>query len=165
MLRSAPLVLITGMSGTGKSTLLAELARRGHRVVDTDDPGWIVELQTADGVDRVWDLERVDALLDGHRTGSLFVGGCVANQGLFYDRFDEVVLLSAPVDIALARAGDRSNPFGSTPEDRAKIVSDLTAYEPLLRASADHEIVTTAPIAEIVQTLGRVAAADRAGSP
>jgi hypothetical protein len=29
-------VLVTGMSGTGKSAALAELARRGHRVVDTD---------------------------------------------------------------------------------------------------------------------------------
>jgi hypothetical protein len=28
------------MSGTGKSSALTELGRRGHRVVDTDDPGW-----------------------------------------------------------------------------------------------------------------------------
>ena len=33
-------VLVTGMSGTGKSSVLAELSRRGYRVVDTDDPGW-----------------------------------------------------------------------------------------------------------------------------
>jgi adenylate kinase family enzyme len=29
-------ILITGMSGTGKSTLLAELHRRGHLTVNTD---------------------------------------------------------------------------------------------------------------------------------
>jgi hypothetical protein len=28
------------MSGTGKSTALAELGRRGFRVVDTDSPCW-----------------------------------------------------------------------------------------------------------------------------
>ncbi|HTZ43323.1 MAG TPA: hypothetical protein VMB79_05620 [Jatrophihabitans sp.] len=33
-------VLLTGMSGTGKSTVLGELGRRGHRVVDTDYGGW-----------------------------------------------------------------------------------------------------------------------------
>jgi dephospho-CoA kinase len=33
-------ILVTGMSGTGKSSVLAELGRRGYRVVDTDDPGW-----------------------------------------------------------------------------------------------------------------------------
>lgn len=35
-------VLLTGMSGTGKSTLLAEFARRGWETVDTDDEGWCV---------------------------------------------------------------------------------------------------------------------------
>jgi hypothetical protein len=33
-------VLVTGMSGTGKSSALAELGRRGYRGVDTGDPGW-----------------------------------------------------------------------------------------------------------------------------
>ena len=33
-------ILVTGMSGTGKSSAIAELARRGYRAVDTDDPGW-----------------------------------------------------------------------------------------------------------------------------
>ena len=39
-----PIVLVTGMSGAGKSTVLAELERRGHRVVDTDVPGWCEEV-------------------------------------------------------------------------------------------------------------------------
>jgi dephospho-CoA kinase len=30
-------ILLTGMSGTGKSSALAELGRRGYRIVDTDD--------------------------------------------------------------------------------------------------------------------------------
>jgi len=33
-------VLVTGMSGTGKSSALTELGLLGYRVVDTDDPGW-----------------------------------------------------------------------------------------------------------------------------
>jgi dephospho-CoA kinase len=33
-------VLVTGMSGAGKSTVLGELRRRGLLAVDTDDPGW-----------------------------------------------------------------------------------------------------------------------------
>jgi shikimate kinase len=150
---SRVVVLVTGMSGTGKSTVLAELGRRGHRVVDTDDPGWIVEAQTPEGPEPVWDVARMDALLAGHRTGALFVGGCVANQGAFYDRFDAVVLLSAPIDVLLSRVADRANPFGATAEDRAKIASDLATFEPLLRAGADHEIRTTVPIAEVVDAL------------
>jgi dephospho-CoA kinase len=153
-------VLVTGMSGTGKSSALAELARRGHRVVDTDDPGWIVE----SGAEPLWDVDKIGALLDQHRAGWLFIAGCVANQGVMYDRFDAVVLLSAPVDVILERVTDRANPFGSTPADRAKIASDLAAHEPLLRVGADHEIVTTAPIADVVADLEQVAGGARRAS-
>jgi hypothetical protein len=41
------------MSGTGKSTVLVELASRGYRVVDLDDDGWSVEVPTADAVEGV----------------------------------------------------------------------------------------------------------------
>jgi broad-specificity NMP kinase len=150
-------VLVTGMSGSGKSTVLGELRRRGHRVVDTNDPGWIVVTRTAGGSEPVWDLDRIEALIDGHRMGWLFIAGCVANQGSVYDRFDAVVLLSAPVDVILDRVTDRANPFGSTAEDRAKIANDLAAFEPLLRAGADSEIVTTAPVPDVVRTLEQIA--------
>ena len=43
-------VLVTGMSGTGKSTALAELGRRGFRVVDTDEPGWSEWVPASDAV-------------------------------------------------------------------------------------------------------------------
>jgi hypothetical protein len=42
-------VLITGMSGTGKSTALVELARRGHQVVDADLSAWSIEVASPDG--------------------------------------------------------------------------------------------------------------------
>ncbi len=164
-LASRSVVLVTGMSGTGKSTVLAELDRRGHRAVDTDDPGWIVEVETPHGTEPMWDLDRLEALLEGHRAGWLFVSGCVANQRVLYDRFDAVVLLSAPVDILLGRVGDRANPFGSSAEERAKIARDLVEFEPLLRAGADHEITTTVPVAEVVATLERLAAAAAGPAP
>jgi dephospho-CoA kinase len=34
-------ILLTGMSGVGKSTAMAELARRGFDTVDTDCGEWI----------------------------------------------------------------------------------------------------------------------------
>ncbi len=44
--------------------------------------------------------------------------------------------MSAPVDVILARVVDRANPFGSRPENHAKIASDLAEFEPLLRAAS-----------------------------
>ena len=78
-----PVVLVTGMSGTGKSAALVELARRGHRVVDTDYGGWTVDAPASGGREweQVWREDRIDALLDQHDDGLLFISGCASNQG------------------------------------------------------------------------------------
>jgi adenylate kinase family enzyme len=160
-------VLITGMSGTGKSSALAELGRRGYRVVDTDDPGWReyrADADPSDDVHRgewVWVEERIAALLDADDGRSLFVQGTVRNQGRFYDRFDAVVLLSAPADVILDRVARRTtNDYGKAPRERAMILADLAAVEPLLRAGCTHELDAGRPLAEVVADL--VAIASRA---
>jgi hypothetical protein len=81
------------------------------------------------------------------------------NQAAVYDGFGALVLISAPVDVVLRRVAGRANPFRSTPRQRAKIAEDLAAYEPLLRAGASHEIVTTTSIASVVTTLEEIAGA------
>jgi dephospho-CoA kinase len=147
-------VFVTGMSGTGKSSALAELARRGHRVVDTDYGGWTDET----GPERLWREDRIAALLDQHDDGTLFISGCVPNQGRFYPRFDAVVLLSAPVDVILERVTTRdTNDYGKTGAERDLIAQDLTAVEPLLRAGATAEIDATAPLDEVADALERIA--------
>jgi dephospho-CoA kinase len=147
-------VLVTGMSGTGKSTVLAELGRRGHRVVDTDAGGWIDET----GPEPLWREERIAALLDEHVGGPLFLAGTVANQGAFYPRFDAVVLLSAPAEVVLERLATRAtNDFGKSDEEREMILDDLSWVEPLLRAGATAEIDTRRPLEDVVAELERLA--------
>jgi dephospho-CoA kinase len=148
--------LITGMSGTGKSTVLHKLARRGYRVVDTDLPEWSVERPLADGsgVEQRWREDAMSALLAEDAPYGLFAAGCASNQGLFYDRFDAVVLLSVPREILLHRLATRlTNPFGKTALERQRILRDLETVEPLLRATATIEINTTIPIIEVVDRL------------
>ena len=104
-------ILVTGMSGTGKSTALAELARRGFRVVDTDDPPWS-EWSEADG-GYVWREDIIAELLAGDNGNALYVSGTVSNQGRFYARFDAVVLLSAPAEVLMRRIETRTtNDYG-----------------------------------------------------
>ena len=146
-------ILVTGMSGTGKSTVLAELARRGHHVVDTDDEGWAddVPLSDGSGTARLWREDRIGELLERHTDGALFVSGCVDNQVRFYDRFDAVVLLTAPTDVLLDRLATRTtNPFGKAPAERERILSDLAAFEPGLRRDATHVASTDRPLADVV---------------
>ena len=160
-------ILVTGMSGTGKSSALSELGRRGYRVVDTDEAGWREyhdDVEAADelrGGEWLWVEERITELLDSDDGRSLFVQGCVRNQSKFYDRFDAVVLLSAPADVILDRIERRTtNDYGKSPEERAMILSDLASVEPLLRASCTHELDASRPLAEVVAEL--IAIASRA---
>jgi broad-specificity NMP kinase len=155
-------VLITGMSGTGKSTVLAELERRGHLVVDTDHGGWSEEVPAADGSgnEQLWREDRIDALLREHGAddGTIFVSGCVANQGRFSERFAAVVLLSVPEPVLLDRVASRtSNEFGKSDEERARILTDLREVEPLLRRGATAEIDTRRPVAEVADLIESIA--------
>ena len=154
------MILVTGMSGTGKSTALVELARRGHRVVDTDYGDWSEDVPLAGeaGSEQLWREDRIEALLAERSDGALFVSGCVANQVKFYPRFDAIVLLSAPVDVVLERvASRRTNDFGKTDAERARIVDDLRTIEPLLRAGATAEIDTRKPVDEVADHLESIA--------
>ncbi|WP_254552641.1 AAA family ATPase [Kitasatospora sp. MMS16-BH015] len=150
-------VLITGMSGTGKSALLNELAARGHRAVDTDEAEE-VWFETVDG-ERLWRVDRIQELLRSEPGGPgevLFVQGTTRNQGRLYPWFDEIVLLSAPTEVLVERLRTRtSNPYGKDPAELAEILGHLETVEPLLRASATLEVVTTVPVpvvADVVLT-------------
>lgn len=146
-------VLITGMSGAGKTTLLEELARRGYFTIDTDYGGW--ELP-----DATWDEPRMAALLAAHDT--LAVSGTVRNQGDFYDRFDHVVLLSAPLEVLLRRVSTRTNNlYGSTAAQQVEIVEYVETVEPLLRRSATLELDGQRPLAELADTVERLLAGSR----
>jgi dephospho-CoA kinase len=151
-------ILVTGMSGTGKSTALNRLEQRGYRVVDTDFGGWIEDIPRPDGtgVEPQWREDRIDTLIADHeRSGEpLFIAGTVWNQGRFHPRFDEIVLLSAPLAVILDRIANRdTNPFGKTAEERERIVAATIEIEPLLRSSATIEIDTRKPLADVVDQL------------
>lgn len=157
-------VLVTGMAGTGKSSALAELGRRGYRVVDTDEPGWREYRRYAEPFDElhrgewVWVEERMSGLLDTEDDRSLFVGGCVRNQSRFYDGFDAVVLLTAPADVILRRVDRRpTNNYGKTRSERAMILEDLATVEPLLREGCTHELDAARPLADVVAVLVAIA--------
>ena len=143
---------MTGMSGTGKSTALMELAKRGFQVVDTDEEPWS-EWSDEDG-GYVWREDLLAELLSRDDGATLYVSGTVSNQGRFYPRFDAVVLLSAPVDVLLRRIESRTtNDYGKTGDERALILSHVEEVEPLLRTTCTHEIDAAQPIGDIVAQL------------
>jgi shikimate kinase len=162
-------ILVTGMSGTGKSTVLDELSRRGHETVDTDSDSWSEFVASDDRgrpSDWVWREDRIGRLLDSHRDGVLYVAGCKSKQGRFYDRFDAVVLLSAPADTIMERIRTRdTNPYGKSARERRMILDDLETVEPLLRATSTVELDTCRPLSEVVDDLVTLGDVLLAGGP
>lgn len=150
-------VLVTGMSGAGKTTLLCEMSRRGYPTVDTDYDGWT-------SPDGAWDEPRMASLLAARP--ELVVSGTVANQGRFYDRFDHVILLSAPPGILLDRVATRTtNPYGKTAEHRAEIARYVAEVEPALRRGATVELDGRRPVAELADAVeGLLAGTPATGS-
>jgi broad-specificity NMP kinase len=153
-------VLITGVSGVGKSTVVAALKALGHAAVDTDyggycspaadveppkptaEPGW------------VWNEARLRRLLDDAGDEPLFVSGCVPNQGRFYADFDRIVLLSAAPEVVRRRLLERTgNDYGKHPGELERALRDQAEVEPLLRKGATLEIDTGAPIETVTALL------------
>jgi broad-specificity NMP kinase len=144
-------ILLTGMSGVGKSTIAARLSELGYNAVETDYGGFSVVDER--GRQR-WDVDRIRQLLATEDVDVLFVVGSDDSQVLFYGDFDHIVLLSAPRDVVVERLASRTNnPFGKGPDELAKVLADLEKFEPMMRRSATFEIDTSKPLDRVIDEI------------
>jgi broad-specificity NMP kinase len=158
-------ILITGLSGVGKSSVVGALSERGYAAVDADCDEyshWVAvdALAPAAGTpveserDWVWREDRIRELLARHQAGTLFVSGCAPNMGMFLGEFDQVVLLTASPQLIMERLATRTtNQYGKRPEEVARVLDLIETVEPVLRRIATREIDTRAPFDAVVAEL------------
>ena len=148
-------ILLTGMSGTGKSSVIAALTARGFRAVDLDY-GW--SERGPDG-DWLWQEDRVQRLLSDESGRSPLPVRLRDQSGQILPTVRSCqLLLSAPTAVLTERLRARTNnPYGKTPGELAEVLENLEAVEPLLRRTATGEFRTDVPLDQVVAEVLRVA--------
>jgi dephospho-CoA kinase len=163
-------VLLTGMSGTGKSTLIGALAARGYKAVDVDSDEWSewVEVEfkgdpaspespVRPGRDWVWRENCIQELLSTEDAEVLFISGCAENMVKFYAQFNHIILLTVPAAVIIERLAARTtNPYGKHPEELTRVLGLVQTIEPKLRKAAGHVVDTSVSLDQVVDTVLRL---------
>lgn len=164
-------VIVTGMSGAGKSTIAVELAGRGLMAVDSDcvpslcryvdaagavvdepeapDLAWLAEHSWN------WDPARLDELILAAGPATLYVCGGADNQLELADRFSHFILLEIDETTMLARLDDpdRDNEWGRVGETREYLRRRLSGYQRELRAFGAIAVDATQPVDRVVDAI------------
>ena len=122
--------LIEGVSGTGKTSVAEELARRGYHSVNGDkelayqgDPATGEAIDSAVHEHHIWDLSRVRALIADHDEPVTFLCGGSRNFAQFIDLLDGVFVLEVDLATLHERLDRRpADEWGSTSSERDLIV-------------------------------------------
>ena len=164
-------VLITGMSGAGKSTIAEVLACRGLTSIDADDDPLLARSVDSDGnvVEDLsvpdfawlarhsweWDPARLDALIRDAAPATLYVCGGAENELELADRFTQVFLLELDEPTMLARldAPSRDNDWGRIGDTREYLRRRLPVIQGRLRASGAIPIDARQPLDHVVDAI------------
>jgi len=164
-------VMITGMSGAGKSTIAGVLARRGLVSIDADDDPLLA--RSVDSAGRVvedeavpdfawlarhswaWDPARLDEVIRAAAPAVLYVCGGAANELDLADRFSHMFLLEMDEPTMLARLDEpsRDNDWGRIGDTREYLRRRRPEYQDRLRAFGVIPIDAGQPLDQVVDAI------------
>ena len=165
--------LVTGNPGSGKTTLAAELARRGLVAIDPDydaelsywedDAG--TQILKVDGPTQpdqrwlrthhwVWSRSRLQQIVRQHQA-PVFVCGIALNIHQVVDLFDRIFLLRIDADTQEQRllAYDARNPPGRNEAGRQQIREGRSIFESQMLELGAIALDATAPTARVADQL------------
>ena len=169
------LFYVTGLSGTGKSTVLSELLARGNHARGVDEDSYADWISLASGTPDHY--PRDDPRLDFHawqaahnwvlsprrisvlsraaaRLGKpVFLCGTADGDASVWQLFNKVLALVADVPTLMRRIDARPNQFGKAPEELAAILGWQASYETDYRRYGAVIIDATRPLGEVVDEI------------
>jgi energy-coupling factor transporter ATP-binding protein EcfA2 len=170
-------VLVTGISGSGKSSVCVALKRLGHRAVDSDEesfsswvhrrtgevivdppypvpPGWLGDF--------AWkiDVDRVKALAAAATSHVTFLCGNAENEFDVWPYVDRVVCLVVDDETLRHRLATRdTNDFGKHPDELRAALAWNPSMAHRYREHGACLVDATRPLAEVVHEVLLIAAA------
>jgi hypothetical protein len=145
-------VLITGVSGSGKTTIAAELTKREYNALNTDNIAglcaWVsmetgeiaadAREPTPDWINRYdwhWNGEKLRELLG--QPDDVFFCGSSGNQSEFYALFDKIFLLQMNDGLIRQRIlnNDRDHNYGQMPGELEAILGYYKSFQDKATAS------------------------------
>ena len=168
---SMPKIYITGVSGTGKSTLAAELNKRGFLAFDVDVVPGLCHWQDKEtkemaeysyGADKEWlaahdwvaDEEQLSKLLK--KADTVVVLGMTSNQERYFHLFDKIFLLRCSPEVFISRIDARTNnDFGKGKSEQEHILSWHKNFEKRMIDKGAVPINTEQPIEAVAEIIFR----------
>lgn len=161
--------LITGVAGSGKSTVARQLAKRGYAAYDTEAGfSYYVNKNSGEQVsppvhpshewyqkhERVLDDNVLNNLFKKHQDEPLFIASITANQKKYYPEFDKLFLLTTNEQLITKRLAERpNNHFGKHPLDLERVVSRHAAFDNELKDLGAIVIDTARPLSQVVEQI------------
>ncbi len=162
--------LITGVAGSGKSTLEKLFKKRGYVTVDIDNgfAQWLhaetdeVLAYTPDEkgwhevAEWVVDTDRLQRFFGAHPEDDVLVFGSFARMKTVVGMFDKVFLLEYPNERAVhRRIASRDGGYGKHPGELARILSYIQPYQDKMKAAGAQAIDCTLPLEEVADSIER----------
>lgn len=171
-----PLIYVTGVSGSGKSTVMAELKRRGYNAYDVDMDGVAAFYHIKSGrkigqaeasvrtpewrKHHAWQMSRetVEDLAKQAKNNLVFLCGAAANDEDMYDLFDTIIALSLNADTLEQRLLSRTgSEYGVRKDERQSALEwHKTADKDYLNVGAVL-VKSDRPINEVVDEIIEIA--------
>ncbi|MFA6158129.1 MAG: AAA family ATPase [Candidatus Paceibacterota bacterium] len=162
--------LITGIAGTGKSTIVKALNERGILSIDLHDISGLFFWQNKetkekvdyspvhsrewfDGVDRLCDINRLTEMLGQYKDVVMAGTTSGSNQREFLSLFDKVILLRSNPETLIHRMKTRVNKsgYGKTVAEQEDNIEWQKEFDPQMLSFGAIPVSTEGSIGDVVQ--------------